>query len=43
MNTAIIRPILKKDNPHIARVIRKVLIDLGVPKIGSAYADVTLD
>ena len=43
MNTAIIRPILKKDNPHIARVIRKVLIDFGVPKIGSAYADVALN
>ena len=43
MNTAIIRPILKKDNPHIASVIRKVLIDLGVPKIGTAYADVALD
>ena len=43
MNTAIIRPILKKDNPHIARVIRKVLIDFGVPKIGTAYADVALD
>lgn len=43
MNTAIIRPILKKDNPHIAKVIRKVLIDFGVPKVGTAYADVTLD
>lgn len=43
MNTPIIRPILKKDNPHIAKVIRKVLIDFGVPKVGTAYADVTLD
>lgn len=43
MNTPIIRPILKKDNPHIARVIRKVLIDFGVPKVGTAYADVALD
>ena len=43
MNTAIIRPILKKDNPHIAKVIRKVLVDLGVPKVGTAYADKTLD
>ena len=43
MNTPIIRPILKKDNPHIAKVIRTVLIDLGVPKVGTAYADVTLD
>jgi putative acetyltransferase len=43
MNTPIIRPILKKDNPHIAKVIRKVLVDLGVPKVGTAYADKTLD
>ena len=43
MSTAIIRPIQKKDNPHIAKVIRSVLIDFGVPKVGTAYADVTLD
>ncbi len=43
MNTPIIRPILKKDNPHIAKVIRKVLIDFGVPKVGTAYADKALD
>jgi len=43
MNIPIIRPILKKDNPHIAKVIRKVLVDLGVPKVGTAYADKTLD
>lgn len=43
MNTPIIRPILKKDNPHIANVIRKVLIDFGVPKVGTAYADKALD
>ncbi len=43
MSTPIIRPILKKDNPQIAIVIRKVLLDLGVPKIGTAYADEALD
>lgn len=43
MNNVKIRPILKKDNPHIAKVIRKVLVDLGVPKVGTAYADKTLD
>ncbi|MCF6308000.1 MAG: GNAT family N-acetyltransferase [Flavobacteriaceae bacterium] len=43
MNTPIIRPILKKDNPHIAKAIRKVLVDLGVPKVGTAYADKVLD
>lgn len=43
MSFPIIRPIQKEDNPHIARVIRKVLIDLGVPKVGTAYADTALD
>jgi len=43
MNTPIIRPIEKKDNPHIASVIRSVLIDFDVPKVGTAYADTSLD
>lgn len=43
MNTAIIRLIERKDNPDIAHVIRKVLVDLGVPKVGTAYADKALD
>ncbi len=43
MSTPIIRPILKKDNIQIASVIREVLVDFGVPKIGTAYADKTLD
>jgi len=43
MNIAIIRLIERKDNPIIAQVIRKVLIDLGVPKVGTAYADTALD
>lgn len=43
MNTAIIRSIEKKDNPDIAKVIRSVLVDFGVPKIGTAYADSSLD
>ncbi len=43
MSEAIIRPIQKKDNAEIASVIRKVLIDLGVPKVGTAYADKALD
>ncbi len=43
MADAIIRPIQKKDNPHIAKVIRKVLVDLGVPKVGTAYADAALN
>ena len=43
MKKPIIRPILKKDNRHIAKVIREVLIDFGVPKVGTAYADKALD
>ncbi len=43
MNTPIIRLIEKKDNPQIAKVIRSVLEDFNVPKVGTAYADVSLD
>jgi putative acetyltransferase len=38
-----IREIQLKDNPKIAKVIRKILIEFGVPKIGTAYADKILD
>jgi putative acetyltransferase len=43
MKKVMIRPIEKKDNAAIAKVIRKVLIDLGVPKVGTAYEDEALD
>jgi putative acetyltransferase len=43
VGTAVIREIKQSDNADIARVIRKVLIDLGVPKVGTAYADTALD
>ncbi len=43
MNTPIIRLIQKKDNPQIAKVIRSVLEDFNVPKVGTAYADKSLD
>ncbi|WP_396637635.1 GNAT family N-acetyltransferase [Maribacter sp. R77961] len=43
MATAIIREIRKEDNAKVAGVIRKVLVDLGVPKVGTAYADTALD
>lgn len=43
MSTAFIRPIEIKDNEQIASLIRSVLIDFGVPKIGTAYADKELD
>lgn len=38
-----IREIKKEDNPQVARVIRQVLEDLGVPKVGTAYEDPSLD
>lgn len=38
-----IRVLRKEDNPVIASVIRSVLIELGVPKVGTAYADPELD
>ncbi|WGF92592.1 GNAT family N-acetyltransferase [Aequorivita marisscotiae] len=43
MNTPIIRLIEKQDNLQIAKVIRSVLIDFNVPKVGTAYADEALD
>lgn len=39
----IIREITKEDNAQMAQVIRSVLIDFGVPKVGTAYADTSLD
>jgi putative acetyltransferase len=38
-----IREIQHKDNAKIAKAIREVLIEFGVPKVGTAYADVILD
>lgn len=38
-----IREIQLKDNQKIAKVIRKILIEFGVPKVGTAYADKILD
>lgn len=43
MGSLIIREIQKKDNVAIAEVIRAVLIELNVPKVGTAYADPQLD
>lgn len=39
----IIREIEQKDNDQIAKVIRAVLIEFGVPKVGTAYEDKALD
>lgn len=43
MNTITIREIQKADNVAIAKVIRDVLIEHNVPKVGTAYADPSLD
>ena len=40
---SIIREIRQQDNPDVAHVIRTVLIEHNVPKVGTAYADVSLD
>lgn len=40
---AIIRKIQPQDNPHIAALIRQVLIEHNAPKVGTAYADTSLD
>ncbi|PWL38625.1 GNAT family N-acetyltransferase [Flagellimonas aquimarina] len=43
MGEAIIREITPNDNAQVAQVVRKVLLEMGVPKIGTAYADKALD
>lgn len=43
MSPFTIRPIQASDNAAIAQVIRSVLIEMEVPKVGSAYADPSLD
>lgn len=43
MNSINIRPITSDDDVAIASLIRKVLLDIGVPKVGTAYADPILD
>lgn len=40
---AIIRRIEQKDNTEVASLIRNVLVEHNVPKVGTAYADVSLD
>lgn len=43
MKKTLIREVLEKDNAALGSVIRQVLIELGVPKVGTAYADPELD
>ena len=38
-----IREIEPKDNQQLKRVIQKVLVEMGVPKVGTAYEDVALN
>ena len=42
-DTIVIRKIEPADNPKIANIIRSVLIEMGVPKVGTAYEDKALD
>ncbi len=39
----LIRQIVKSDNLDISNVIRKILIEIGVPKKGTAYSDPEVD
>jgi putative acetyltransferase len=43
MKPILIREIQKQDNLSLAAVIREVLLELEVPKVGTAYADPQLD
>nr|WP_299388807.1 GNAT family N-acetyltransferase [Allomuricauda sp.] len=43
MGEVVIREIQAKDNTTVAAVVRQVLLDMGVPKVGTAYADKALD
>ena len=38
-----IREIKTKDDGQVAKLIRAVLVEMGVPKVGTAYADKALD
>ncbi|MCB0425167.1 MAG: GNAT family N-acetyltransferase [Flavobacteriaceae bacterium] len=42
-NNIVIRKIKSSDDAQIANVIRSVLIEFGVPKVGTAYEDTALD
>ena len=42
-NNIVIREITTADDEQVAKVIRSVLIEFGVPKVGTAYADKALD
>ena len=39
----LIRPIIESDNKPLATILREVLIEMNIPKIGSAYEDPEID
>ena len=39
----VIRKIEQKDNAAVAEIVRTVMMELGAPKVGTAYADPNLD
>ncbi|MBO0322501.1 GNAT family N-acetyltransferase [Muricauda sp. CAU 1633] len=43
MEDTVIREITPEDNAQVAQVIRKVFEDMGIAKVGTAYADKALD
>lgn len=43
METIKIRVVTPEDNMELAQVLRDVLIEMGVPKVGTAYEDKALD
>lgn len=43
MSTLKIREIQPEDNQQVAEVVRTVLVEMGVPKVGTAYEDEALD
>jgi putative acetyltransferase len=43
MSSVLIREIQETDNPAVATLIRTVLTEMEVPKVGSAFADPSLD
>ena len=42
-DTIVIREIIAEDDIQVAKAIRSVLIEFGVPKVGTAYEDTALD
>jgi putative acetyltransferase len=43
MSSFIIRKIEPKDNEQVKQVVQSVLVEMGVPKVGTAYEDASLN